>query len=861
MIERISILDEIARGGYEASIVTSFNAHLPLYEDVVLRRLMNKGVRHNILMMDAAQAALAIDRHPPHLAGRHYTFIPISTNGAFHPKIIFLVGKNKGILLIGSHNLTLSGFGYNREMTNLIRCKGTSDSETVNLFVSVLQSVRDWATNQEPSLPQHIVSMIDKVTSFAPWLNVDETNESETGKVISSRHDRVSLWDQMIEFTGKGPIEKVIVNGAFFDSELSFIKKIQRDLQPTKLFVGIDPTSAQLPANIMVPGVQFINCSELGPSETSEKQTGYLHAKSILLETRDNECLLAVGSANPSYPAWLAPGNTKNIEIMMVRKGRDAHETAQELGLLNIPEMPAITEQEWLTIKQRWELEKSSIDAKSAPRIITAIATDHQIRFTLPGDSQPEQIDCHFQTSVGNPLTFHANCVGNEYFFQYEGQNPPGTFFNFTADENEYIGIIQDTLHIDGLSRTKPQQRLDEALNSLITDMPDITGFIECIREIIESVDKLPDSSIEPVPIAQLQSEKMTPISKEGGDLSVSLVEAVKPNQQKKQRLVVNDNLRHLLDLILYDRAAYDGSLGLDTALEERDALGRSEEEQIDADDDEHDISQMYASTDVTARPRTCGSSILDICHSSVASLVSTMCRRLNNLVNGTSSLNSLIIDVIAVLSALRHLKSQDGKVPWIGEGQTAVPEMEFLRLFNKISEVLFDNEYSIVCLSSKHLSLKETDEFARLKGLIIWLAWEAKVVFTNKTFGETQERRMHRMRLNRLYVATAQLIDDDTDVIAEAQQSIGRFASVDMNWMNELLTTAKLIRNARSDTNKLHYGSNAKPENFGLDVSKPGSEAREILSIDGYYCYLTCHNSDKRRYKIPKANIRIVPF
>ena len=44
--DSISILDIVKRGGYEASLITSFNATLPFYEEVVLRRLVAAGARH-----------------------------------------------------------------------------------------------------------------------------------------------------------------------------------------------------------------------------------------------------------------------------------------------------------------------------------------------------------------------------------------------------------------------------------------------------------------------------------------------------------------------------------------------------------------------------------------------------------------------------------------------------------------------------------------------------------------------------------------------------------------------------------------------------------------------------------------------
>lgn len=110
----ISIIDELRKGGYEASLITTFNAYIPFYEDVVLRRLVNAGVRHNVLMMDYSQYAHSLQVQPPRLAGRYYSLLPMKTSGAFHAKIILLLGKKKGLLFIGSHNLTLVGFGFNR---------------------------------------------------------------------------------------------------------------------------------------------------------------------------------------------------------------------------------------------------------------------------------------------------------------------------------------------------------------------------------------------------------------------------------------------------------------------------------------------------------------------------------------------------------------------------------------------------------------------------------------------------------------------------------------------------------------------------------------------------------------------------
>ena len=119
--DKLSILDTIKGGDIQASLFTTFNANLKFYEDLVLRRLTATGCRNNVVLMDQQQCALAhaSEATRPSFAGVGYTLVPIATTGAFHPKICLLAGKKSASIFVGSHNLTISGFGYNREVTSL----------------------------------------------------------------------------------------------------------------------------------------------------------------------------------------------------------------------------------------------------------------------------------------------------------------------------------------------------------------------------------------------------------------------------------------------------------------------------------------------------------------------------------------------------------------------------------------------------------------------------------------------------------------------------------------------------------------------------------------------------------------------
>lgn len=80
--------------------------------------------------MDGRQcaAALADEGSRPRLAGREYTLIPARSRGAFHPKLLMLIGRDRGVLFTGSHNLTVAGFGRNRELTS--RIEASAEDET-----------------------------------------------------------------------------------------------------------------------------------------------------------------------------------------------------------------------------------------------------------------------------------------------------------------------------------------------------------------------------------------------------------------------------------------------------------------------------------------------------------------------------------------------------------------------------------------------------------------------------------------------------------------------------------------------------------------------------------------------------------
>lgn len=194
MAEFIDLLNEIAgkdseseskkkHGKFRASIMTAYTAYLPFYENVVLRRLIASGCRYNVLLVDGHDLAQSLqdpDRMPRR-AGRDYVLAPMQMAGAFHSKIVMLLGERNARVLVGSHNATLSGFGHNRELTTRIDLGKDFKGEYRAFFQAAWQHIEAWLATQQGRLPQDVHDAVLRVaTKYAPWLKETQPQSADT---------------------------------------------------------------------------------------------------------------------------------------------------------------------------------------------------------------------------------------------------------------------------------------------------------------------------------------------------------------------------------------------------------------------------------------------------------------------------------------------------------------------------------------------------------------------------------------------------------------------------------------------------------------------------------------------------------
>ena len=834
MLHRLSLIDELRTGGYEASLITTFNAYLPFYEEVVLRRLANAGVRHNVLMMDAQQYTTSILNHPPRLAGRRYTLMPIAVSGAFHPKLILLVGKKKVLLAIGSHNVTLAGFGFNREVTNVIRIDGADDLAGLAVVSRVWGVVEDWIQIASEHLPNHMIDMIRRIRDFGP-IRDDLTGElSGEVRVLAGGPGQESLWNQLRRSI-QGRVTKVAIAGAFFDTELQFIRQVLDDLQPARMVIGIDPDTVQIKrAENDIPGIEFVKADQLGLGmENGEKTSGYLHAKGILIQTDQGEQIFASGSANPSAPAWLATP-ARNVELMLLRLGQDAVVAAEQTGFASIFEMAPLLPSDWDTINANQPVE----EAKNTSGIVTGVGVvgENCIHFSktlVDTISKPVflLLDVSRQV-ICRPRDIRiddGNCVLTV---------PSGDLVSAVVLRAEIHGEtkVELLLHyahlVEQHARTGIQRRFRDALLSLQTDTPNISLLIECIDKIVFS-DNL--ATEQPAPRRITGGAKLNVDSMEEETLAVDIAEM--KMRKAKRRLKHSNDFSYLLDTLIYHLRIQE-----DRSLEELDSFGRNEEEQIGADDDED--------LEPTRRIGEHQDELLQLCRSKIRTVINRMTSQLKAYADGEQSLKQVLLRLLAVLAVLRELRACDGRVTWVEKGKTTVPREQSLKLLDEVMLTLFEGKESLLHLESLD-DFEHSDDMARLKGLLVWLAWDCGLtVDLRKPFMETSEQLEARLRCNAMMLALAQAVGSDDVAIDEARQSIGSLTTGEFDWLNALERLVTECTTLKQGGFELHPAESAEPGDIAVHRNVQNWDLRVVMSCDGKYASLFRLDRDKYRVR-----------
>jgi hypothetical protein len=760
VLEHVSILDVIKRGGYEASLITTFNATLPFYEEVLLRKLVAAGCRQNVVLMDRSQCGLSWSSEAtrPRLAGYAYTLLPIGAPSAFHPKLCILVGPKKASVLIGSHNLTLSGFGYNREITNWIEVAGPKDREGAALLKDAWQMVNQWIELERGKAAESMLKSVQDLAKFVrplvvnaePSTHVLALTQAPSGPpLIEQVFDRVSA-----------DVIRIAVVGAFFDKELALVGELVARWPNAQVVVGIDPESVQMLASPPTGVARYVDVRKLWP----ERQ-GYLHAKMIWFDSGVDSSAFVSGSANPSRPAWMAPTSSGNVEAVLLRLGREAHEVAESFGLSGIFDLEDLDPSAFGDIAERSNAEVTASESSPVP-LWSGISSveSGEIRIGKRGH----------KANIDRAVVFNAemNVVGevtivpvlqDDLIFPLEANVAHvRSCVLYSKDDLIARAMIHHPDIVSASSQTSQQNQIRTALSGLGSSEGDISKVIASVERVIfsDETQKEMESALRE---HQQKQSSNGPVS---GPESLAISVADLPKERKKLRVLKSGDLAYLLDVLLRRL-----SEGLDSGPISIEATELTEEERIGTEGGEEEKMPD---------PLLPASSLSD---RDIAKAVSRRARALTKRMVEQLSLASAdhtrrasaMLQLIAVIALVRELRHLDKTSRWKASGQVLVEEADRRHLLDESIKHLLGSASHMLDEIDRY-GHSGTEEGTQLRVLLLWLAWDLGKELTDKIGQIWDVSELHaKLRANAMFLRLIPPLTEDTAARKELESSIFR--------------------------------------------------------------------------------------
>ena len=172
----------------------------------------------------------------------------------------------------------------------------------------------------------------------------------------------------------------------------------------------------------------------------------------------------------------------------------------------------------------------------------------------------------------------------------------------------------------------------------------------------------------------------------------------------------------------------------------------------------------------------------------------------------------------------------------------------------------LFEGRTSLLHLESLGEDFEHSDDVARLKGLLLWLAWDCRLALDlQKPFMESPEELKDRLRRNAMLLALAQTIRTDEVVIDEARQSIGGLTSSDLDWLKELQVLAAHCDAMHPNSSECQPSQEAQPGDIAIHKSMKNWDLRVVASRSGRNVSLIRLSKDKERNTYRSKYLRVI--
>lgn len=803
--EKLSLYRAVAEGGYEAAVLATYTVSFPFYERVVLRRLQAAGCRHNILMADGRQCGQALEsaQAVPQFCGSDYLLLPVQTAASFHPKFVMLLGKRGAKLLLGSHNVTLAGFGLNREISTALTC--SADAPSAAYAQTVWRFVRAWTVD----FHERIRDVIAATERIAPWI-VANNQAPASPIVFGSEPSGKSLWDTVKAQLGSR-VSRVTVVSPYFDSKLAFIERLDTELKPKECVVAVHPEFSELPPNArtLSSHARFVDVSGLDDRWAEH----YLHAKLYRFELANGTSVVVLGSANASAPAWLAEGVDRNAELVVVH--HDAEQLWERLGLLRISTAPEVGKEAWSELRTRAEAKKQQGDVTS-PSLAIETSDGFVVNDTFVTGVKADEIQVVYDdTSATAIQAIRLGRNGALCVCSSQDIRAAATRLEVTpASGFRRLALVHHVTELLDKAAGTVRQAFRRALAGLEGDPEQLTALMNVVEKAIFDKPIALDTAEAPSRSksgnAQPQADGAEPET-----LIISAKDTVRA--RRRRRLSASSDLAVIIDALIYRLGQ-----GLYTRREtdSPDSVAPSEET----------LPEEGAEP-----PEIDGHVLAKACRGKVNRLFRRMIGQCKIAVDQSRDATTPIVQLAAVLGIVRLLRSRQATFAWLPKGERLVDQDHERDFFSKASRCLYSPASALAAKALAEHDGHEFDELTAVRGLLTWLAFDSDLDTRHALDHAIDARDVVRNNLvgvAYLVPVVSECVRDDlaTDVLSavvaeQQQENVKKSVTYHLDWARGV---TKAFQERRTVTGPIILGDLVMP------LKKPASWP--MVVVDAQY-------------------------
>ncbi|MEV4400001.1 hypothetical protein [Nonomuraea sp. NPDC049607] len=246
----------------EEALFLSFTTDLGFFETVALGVTQMSGARVS-LVGDATMST--IDPRAVRRAGRAYLPGQAVCGGAFHPKLMALVGPQRATVAIGSGNATLAGWQANVELWTVLRADQNHVPDVFGELAPWLSGLPD-RVRFSRGVPEALRRTATGLAALR-----------ERAEVVHPHLRLVSSSEQPImEQLPAGPVDELAVCAPFHDPGAVTLRRLVERMRPRRLIVSIQPGFTEVDGQALADLV-----TELDADVRLDDEPRYRHGKLI----------------------------------------------------------------------------------------------------------------------------------------------------------------------------------------------------------------------------------------------------------------------------------------------------------------------------------------------------------------------------------------------------------------------------------------------------------------------------------------------------------------------------------------------------------------------------------------------------